>query len=101
MSMQINTSAAALDAYRHAAVPATGTSATGGTGASAHALARPATDQVTFSATGTAALPDSTLTADAAAEMTQLAVAQILADPVAALAAQAGSAADATLKLLH
>lgn len=101
MSIQINTSAAALDAYRNAAAGSAAAAASGGAGASVTPIARPAADQVSFSAGAAADLPASALTADAAAELMQVAVAQILAQPTEALAAQANIAADATLALLQ
>lgn len=101
MSLHITSNTAALSAYQNLSARTAELDA-GLVSGQAPAAARPGGDTVELStanraAASSAGIPD----ADLAAQMMLLAAAQITANPLTALAAQANSSADATLALLR
>lgn len=104
MSLSINTNAAALSAYRDlSAATSQVDSALSGGAVQGGSSVVPGRDTVDFShANATAAASSSAISdPDLAAQMTLLAAAQIGANSLTALAAQANSSPDAVLALLR
>lgn len=104
MALSINTSTAALNAYRDlSAATAPADRALDGTADQSTSVAAPGRDTVDFSFANSAAAASSNAISDPdlALQMTMLATVQISSNALTALTAQANSSPDAVLALLQ
>lgn len=102
MSLHINSTIPALSAYQHLGTrPASAAAAPSSPSTGSDVVSFTTTGRADIAAANIAAAGSTISDADLAAQLVQLAAAQITADSSAALAAQAGVSAEAALSLLQ